>query len=148
MIPPPPCIRRESLGRLAGPSLGKCVSGRPLMVTARARNQIACEDPGKCVAQNPARRFARRASFRFSAPEKSPWRDSVSTVSKSPALSTGSLPLSPPQGLPAGGGWKHRKGGMGASAPICLIWDKLIRARFEPGFTLSGSNWSPYRAPF
>src|SRR5208283_1711119 len=54
----------------------------------------------------------------------------------------------PSVGKPPGYGRKHRKGGRGASAPIYLIWDKLIRARFEPGFAVSGFNRSPYRAPF
>jgi len=46
---PPPRFSSESLGRLVGPSLGK--------------NLDRIWDQGKCVAQNPTRRFARKASL-------------------------------------------------------------------------------------
>jgi hypothetical protein len=52
-ILPPPRFRSESLGRLIGPSLGKSLDQNP--------------DTGKCVAQNPTRRFARQASLRINA---------------------------------------------------------------------------------
>jgi|GEM_PF-6289409 len=60
-------LRRESLGHLIGPSLGKSVSPVPCFFVSPSHlpNLISHQDHGEYVAQNPTRRFARRESLLF-----------------------------------------------------------------------------------
>jgi hypothetical protein len=155
--PPRPRFARETAPLPPAPQKNR--SGRPTskLVGAPAPfasqtcqpNPITCWDPGKCVAQNPTRRFARLASHRFSRLEQFCEPISVSFqnwfVRFSGRVHQIIFPRPPFGVLSGAANTLFRRG---RPHPNYLIRSTLIRARIEPGLLLPGSNRGPNWPPF